>query len=333
MLVRSVRPAPPSLDALLPAELAGSLDRVDLLSRKILSGKMPGERRSKKRGQSVEFDDYREYVPGDDLRHVDWNVFARFDRFIVKLFREDEDLALHLVVDRSPSMDAAGADGVSKGLVAHRIAMALAYLGLVHQNRVGVTLFGPERAGEAPSLWRLAPLRGRRSTRRVAEFLLSSLGGEPRAAARVSLAPDGEDPSGINAGVRSAARDARGVVVVLSDFLAGGGFRRGLNALGAAPGVDAAWVQVLTPSELDPALDADRGLLGDLSLIDAETGRRAEVTLSPAAIRAYRRRMREQIDTLARDCAARGVTHLLHTTDTPIDRLILGGLRRRRLIG
>lgn len=338
MLLRSTRPSPPTLDALLGAELAASLNRVDVLSRKILSGKMPGERRSKKRGQSVEFDDYREYVPGDDLRHVDWNVFARLDRFFIKLFREDEDLALHLIVDRSPSMDAAGADGEGKAgetklLVAHRLAMALAYIGLVNQNRVRVSLFGPARTGEPPAYWRLAPLRGRRNIQRVGAFLLESLSGEPVSAARVSLPTEADDPSGINAAVRAAAREARGVVVVLSDFMASSGFQRGLNAIGAAPGVDAAWVQILTPSELDPALDAERGLLGDLALIDAETGKRAEVTLSPAAVRAYRRRIREQIDTLAHDCAARGITHLLHTTDTPIERLLLGSLRQRKMIG
>src|SRR5262245_27948309 len=103
MLAPSRAPGPRTMEELLGAGLIGALDRLDVLSRKVFAGKLPGERRSKKRGQSVEFDDYRNYVPGDDLRHIDWNVFARLDRFFVKLFREEEDLALHVVIDASAS--------------------------------------------------------------------------------------------------------------------------------------------------------------------------------------------------------------------------------------
>ncbi|MCW5769707.1 MAG: DUF58 domain-containing protein, partial [Phycisphaeraceae bacterium] len=85
-----------TIDDLLGRELLSRLDRVDLLSRKVFGGKLPGERRSRRRGRSVEFDDFRPYVPGDDLRHIDWNVLARLERLVIKLFREDEDLALYL---------------------------------------------------------------------------------------------------------------------------------------------------------------------------------------------------------------------------------------------
>ena len=99
MFVRPLDNPPESIDELLGPELSRALDRLDVLSRKVFAGKLPGERRSKRRGRSVEFDDYRAYVPGDDLRHIDWNVFARFDRFVIKLFKEDEDLAVRVLLD------------------------------------------------------------------------------------------------------------------------------------------------------------------------------------------------------------------------------------------
>src|SRR5580765_6674127 len=121
MLVGSAN-RPSTIDELLGPELLSRLDRLDVLSRKVFAGKLPGERRSRKRGTSVEFDDYRNYVAGDDLRRVDWNVFARLDKFFLKLFREEEDLALHIAIDASASMDAGSP---SKLVFAQRLAMAL----------------------------------------------------------------------------------------------------------------------------------------------------------------------------------------------------------------
>jgi uncharacterized protein (DUF58 family) len=267
--------------------LAGRLDRLDLLSRKLLAGKMPGERRSKRRGRSVEFDDFRNYVAGDDLRHIDWNIFARLDRLFVKLFREEEDLALHLIVDSSASMDV----GVPNKLVyAHRLAMALAYVGLVNQNRVSVAAFGGPELSEADGGTRrrfhqLAPVRGRTSVQRVAAFLLENL-----AACERRSTGSGVDPDLVFAdAMRSAAvsRAGRGIMVVMSDFLHPQGSAAGLQYLGAATmagAFDTYALQVLSPSELDPVKDEARGLVGDLRLTDVETGRGAEVTVSAAAV-------------------------------------------------
>src|ERR1700727_2434414 len=91
----------PSL--LLDPSFMARLDQLDILSRKMLAGKMKGERRSKQRGQSVEFADYRNYVVGDDLRFIDWNIYARLDRLFLKLFLEEEDLALYVLIDGSKS--------------------------------------------------------------------------------------------------------------------------------------------------------------------------------------------------------------------------------------
>src|SRR5688572_3358243 len=156
-------PRPARVDELLDSGLMSKLDQVDILSRKIFAGKLQGERRSKKRGVSVEFADYRHYVHGDDLRFVDWNIYARLDRLFLKLFLEEEDLSLVLAVDCSTSMNWGNP---SKFVFAQQLAMALGYIGLVNHNRV--TLYGFSSDGIRP----LSSLRGRRRTREMGNWLL-----------------------------------------------------------------------------------------------------------------------------------------------------------------
>ncbi|MGH7244255.1 MAG: DUF58 domain-containing protein [Phycisphaerales bacterium] len=322
LITQEINP-PRSLEELLPPGLAAKIDRLDVFSRRVFAGKLPGERRSKRRGRSVEFDDFRTYVAGDDLRHVDWNVYARFERLIIKLFREEEDLALHLIIDASASMGAGGeaARGSapeipSKALYAHRLAMALAYIGLVKNNRVSVASFG----GATPTR-SLRPVRGRTSLRRISEFLLESL--------RSSASNKAAD---FNADVRSiAARlSGRGIVVLLSDLLSPEGAAGGLASLGVAEhgALDSYCLQVLSPAELDPARGAPMGLTGDLRLTDIETARGVEVTISPAAIAKYHANLAEFLKDCRGACRSRGVAHFLVPTDTPIDRLVTDSLRR-----
>ena len=147
---------------LLSEDLMTRLDRLDVLSRKVLAGKLAGERRSKKKGQSVEFADYRVYVPGDDLRFIDWNLYARLEKLFLRLFVEEEDLSLWLLLDTSASM---GYGQPDKMLYAKRLAAALGYIGLVNYNRVSVVTF---RSGlEA----QMTNLRGRRPIQPMLEFL------------------------------------------------------------------------------------------------------------------------------------------------------------------
>src|SRR5947208_10136361 len=124
----------PSL--LLEPAFMARLDQLDVMSRKLLAGKLKGERRSKRRGQSVEFADYRNYVVGDDLRFIDWNVYARLDRLFLKLFMEEEDLSLYVIMDVSKSCDFGDA---KKALYIKRVAAALGYIGLVNYNRVTIS--------------------------------------------------------------------------------------------------------------------------------------------------------------------------------------------------
>lgn len=330
MLVPSPTRRPETLEDLLGRDLIDRLDRLDVLSRKVFAGKLPGERQSRRRGHSVEFDDYRAYVPGDDLRRIDWNVFARMDRFFVKLFREDEDLAVHIVLDASPSMDAGSP---SKLVFAQRLAMALGYVGLVNQNRVVATIIGAP--GRAP-VQRLAPIRGRRSVERLARFILdrahpvASGGGDDAAGAAAT--GNGSFTRAIRA--VALARIGRGVMTLISDFLIPEDPRAALNflAAGGGGGFETLAVQVLAPGEVDPALEGP-ALLGDVRMIDAESGRHVEITVSAATIKAYRRRLEAHVERLRSACLARGMAHVLVRSDEDVSRLMLDHLRRRGLLG
>lgn len=334
MFVTARSKPPETIEQLVGPTLLRRLDRLDVVSRKVFAGKLPGERRSKKRGQSVEFDDYRNYVPGDDLRHVDWNVYARHERFFIKLFREEEDLSLHVIVDCSPSMDAASGDGgPSKLLYAHRLATALGYIGLVNQNRVSVSSFGGATGQGPGGLVRLSPMRGRMNVQRLARFLMQSLA--PPDADAQQRTPDDED---FNTAMRAiaAGRAERGIMVVLSDFLFRSDLTRGLNYLAGAGGggsFDTYCLQLLTPEEVDPARAESMGLVGDLRLTDAETGAGAEVTISGDLIKRYRQRLEEHTAALRSACAARDMAFLQISTDTEPEAVLMETLRGRGLLG
>lgn len=342
---RPTNDAPPeTIQDLVGAQLLARLDGVDLLSRKLLSGKLPGERRSKSRGQSVEFDDYRPYAPGDDLRHIDWNVFARLDKFFIKLFLEDQDLGLHLIVDASPSMDAGGSGEPTKLLYAHRLAMALAYMALVHNNRVAVTVLGQDTGPDGGSrdvLARLNPLRGRLSVPRVGDFLLKSARGSLHGAG-VPLTPvpspgdSGRLGAALEAATRPGAAKGSSMVLVLGDLLEPAwlledGPTRPLNALARGGRIDAIVLQTLSKAELDPAAEAS--LRGDVRLIDAESGLGKEVTVSPAVLEEAGSRARAYVDRIGSACAARGIDHAVVTTETDPAEVLLGRLRERGVLG
>src|SRR6266404_9411143 len=136
---------PPLLDP----QFLHRLEQLELVSRKIFTGAIKGERRSKRKGQSVEFADYRNYVKGDDLRHLDWNLYARLDRLFIRLFQEEEDLHFYVLIDNSLSMDFGSP---SKLHYAKQIAAALAFIGLVNMDRVVVEAFNDRLTQSLPPL-------------------------------------------------------------------------------------------------------------------------------------------------------------------------------------
>lgn len=321
---------PKSLEDLLNAELIAKISGLDITSRKVFAGKLKGERRSKKRGQSVEFADHRQYVSGDDLRHIDWNIFGRLDRLFLKLFLEEEDLALHVVIDASASSDTGEPN---KFLFMQRAAMAMAYVGLVNLNRVAATYMGGIPAGGRsaggdeqsdasadPSLGlrgdsvvhAIRDLRGRRRTQDLARFITTiEPGGQfsfRQAAERIAL-----------------TRRGKGVMLIFSDFFFKDGYEAGLRML-VGRGYDVFCIQVLSPQEVEPPIT------GDLRLKDMEDGDLTEVTISAPLLKRYKANLAAYCDQLREFCARREITMMTLKSDTAVDTLLLDYLRKRGVV-
>ena len=290
-------------NTLLDPEFMNRLDQLEIVSRKIFRGKMRGERRSKRRGESVEFADHRPYVAGDDLRFLDWNIMARLDRLFLKLFLEEEDLHVSLLLDVSKSMDWGTP---TKSLYIRRVAAALAYIGLSNFDRVSIY-------GFADGLTRqVAGMRGRRVMVKVMDFLsnLECGGGSNLAAACKQFAVHHPQP---------------GILLILSDFFDKGGFEQGFRYL-LGRNFDLYAMQVLSPEEINPEL------AGDLQLRDVEDGDLAEVTVGRALLNRYKRNLEAYCASLKEHCARRGINYLFTSTDTPFDQIVLSYLRRRGLL-
>lgn len=303
---------PESIEDLLDPLLVARISQLDITSRKVLSGKLKGERRSKRRGESVEFADHRQYVTGDDLRHIDWNIFGRLDRLFLKLFLEEEDLALHIVIDASGSCDCGKP---SKFLLMQKLACAMGYIGLANLHRVTVTGIGGVDRQDPPQAQLMSvvrDLRGRRRLNDLSRFLLQ-------------LRPGGE-ASFTEACKRIAVtRKGKGVMLVLSDFLIKEGYDQGLRLL-VGRGYDVFAMQVLSPQEIEP----DVG--GDLRLKDTEDADLAEVTITAPLLKKYKETLTAYCNRLKEFCARREIVMQTIPSSTPVDVLILDYLRRKGLV-
>ena len=297
----------PSTDSpLLTPDLLSRLDRLDVLSRKMLSGKMKGERRSKRRGQSVEFADYRNYTIGDDLRFIDWNIYGRLDKLFLKLFLEEEDLSLYILLDVSKSCDYGTPH---KATYIKQVAAALGYIGLVNYNRVTIAAMADGIVAETGGL------RGRRRVQPMLDFL-------------TKLEPTGTSHLA-NACKRFALSNrGRGVLVVLSDFFDKGGYEEGLKYV-ASGRYDLFCVQTLSPQEIDP----ETTLQGDLKLRDIEDADTAEVSMTGPLVKQYKANLNAYCLALKEYVTRRGGTYLFSSTAVPFDALVLNYLRERGLLG
>jgi uncharacterized protein (DUF58 family) len=261
------------------------LERLAFVSKRSHVGAVKGERKSPRRGSSVEFADYRPYEVGDDLRYVDWNAFARLNRLYLKVFIDEEDLCIHLLLDASGSMDYGTPN---KFRYAVRLAAALAFIGFVNLERVGVAVFR-ERVAEG---W--LPTRGRNQFLPIQEFL-------------ANLTPGGG--TAFNDSLRQYAQRAKdaGLAVVISDFLE----RR----------FDIHVLHLIAPDELRPMLG------GDLELVDAETGEVREVSVDAEVLRSYERQLGSFISGIEGFCRANELSYVRVATDMPVEDLLLRRLK------
>jgi uncharacterized protein (DUF58 family) len=289
--------------SLLDSDFLRSLEQLSLLARRRVRGGTYGERRSFALGRGVEFADYRSYQVGDDTRYVDWNVFSRLDRLFVKLFREEEDLDVHLVVDASASMRFGEPSKLDH---AKRLAAALGYVALASLDRVGAVFV---RDGTGRSL---PPRRGRRHAMHLFSFLESE---GPRGG--TSLA------SAIRDYTRGTRR--RGMAVLLTDLFDPSGFEAALRMLRYRR-FETCLVQILSDDEIAPPLR------GDLRLVDSETGDALDVTADGAALEAFERGRDAFFADVERFCFRHGIEYLRTTTSVPVRDLVLRYMRMGGLV-
>jgi uncharacterized protein (DUF58 family) len=300
-----------AMSELLSPAMLGRLERMELMSRKVFRGQMKGERRSKRKGQSVEFADFRSYVAGDDLRLIDWNLYARLDQLFLKLFQEEEDLHLHTLIDVSESMKFGNP---SKLFVAKQIAAALGYVGLCRSDRVRVAALG--------KLGRNAPvLRGKSGLPRMIEYL-QSIPAESNPSS-----PGTGDGESLNDQVKDfLLRSGNvGITVLITDLMDKTGYEAALRML-VGRRMDIFLIHLLSPEELEPPLR------GDLRLVDAEDGDTTEITLTNVVLKRYRETVQAFIENAKQFCSRRGITYVMARSDTPIESLITDYLQKRGVI-
>jgi uncharacterized protein (DUF58 family) len=275
---------------------------VQIVSQRMHGAASHGGRRSKKRGTSVEFADYREYTHGDDLRQIDWNVYGRSDRLFVKLREDEESLTVHLLVDCSKSMDWGRHNKLA---YARRLAAALGYAGLAGQDAVAAAGFNARLMSPLPAL------RGKGQVGRLFGFL----GG---------LQPSGT--TDLKAALRAYAAMHRrsGLAILISDLLNPGGLE-GLTAL-LDRGFEAVLIHTLDPVETDPEEE------GEVELVDRESGETLRISLDPQTVDAYKRRLADWVAEIEGFCAKRMVRYLTASTAMSLEDLIFRQLRARRIV-
>jgi uncharacterized protein (DUF58 family) len=282
------------------------LNQLTLVASRIRSGAIKGERRSSRRGSSVEFADYRDYTPGDDLRRLDWNIYARLERPFIKLFEEEEDLAVHILLDGSKSMGWGDGD-LHKFRYAQRMAAGLGSVALASGDSLSIGFLQNGRVAA-----QFGPTRGQVVLPRLFSFL-------------EGLEPGGE--TDLNAALRAYSITPRrpGLLILLSDLLAADGYETGLRTL-LGRGHEAALLHILAPDELDPPL------AGDLQLIDIETGHEQDVSLDGGLRNLYKERAQAWIQSIQADCRKHAIRYIDLTTSHPWDQAILLEMRKAGVV-
>src|SRR5262245_10703899 len=239
-------------------EFQRKLDYLAMVSRRVFSGAMRAERRTKKTGSGVEFADHRDYAPGDDFRYLDWAAYQRFDRLLIRLYEEEEDLSIYFIVDNSSSMGFAGGEKLRQ---AKRLCAALAYVGLANLDRIAIVTATDEISG------RMQSTRGKARIFRIFRFLRD-------------VRAEGVTDLGEAMKTFVAQHKRRGLAVILSDLYDPAGFERGIN--------------VLRYNRFEPFVlhmadetDAKPDLKGDVRVYDCETGEEREVTVTPKVLERY----------------------------------------------
>jgi uncharacterized protein (DUF58 family) len=296
---RGPTPAKASDDDLFDDDFQRKLDYLALVSKRVFSGRMRAERKTKKSGSGIEFADHRDYQPGDDFRYLDWSVYQRFDRLLVRLFEEEEDLAIYFIVDASSSM---GFGDAKKLRYAKRVAAALGYVGLANLDRVSIVSTTDKVMDRMPAT------RGKARIFKVFRFLRE-------------LEPEGHTDLGDAMKTFVAQNKKKGLAVLISDLYDPQGFEKGINVLRYNK-FDPFVVHVVDREEAKPKLN------GDVLLYDCETGDEREVTITAKVLERFKDAYDQYLADIDRFCTSKQVPYVQADINTPFDELILRVFRR-----
>ena len=286
-------------DDLFDDDFQRKLDYLALVSRRVFAGRMRAERRTKKSGSGVEFADHREYQPGDDFRYLDWNIYQRFDRLLVRLYEEEEDLAIYFIIDASASM----AFGDAKKLkYAKKVCAALAYVGLANLDRVTIVSTADKITDRMPQT------RGKARIFKVFRFLRE-------------VQPEGVTDLHDALKTFVAQNKRRGLAVLISDLYDPAGFEKGINVLRYNK-FDPFVVHVVDAAEATPKI------AGDVLVYDCETGDEREVTVTAKVLERFEAINKEYNEEINRFCSTHQVPYITADVSTPFDELILRVFRR-----
>lgn len=275
------------------------LEYLSLVSRRVFRGSLLAQRRTFQFGAGIEFADHREYTTGDDLRYLDWNVYARHGELLLKRFQEEEDLHVYFLLDASRSMTFGSP---SKFDLARQVTAALAYIALADLDRIAIVAFAERVVATLPVT------RGKAQILSILEFL-------------ENLPTQGTDTDLTKAMQEFARRKQRtGLAVLVSDLFAPSGYERGLDLLRHhrfEPHV----IQLHDPLEANP------DMLGDVELVDMENLSSRKVTVTEKNLRTYRKLFDEHQQTVARYCRNYSIECTQATTAVPFDELVLRMMR------
>jgi uncharacterized protein (DUF58 family) len=284
-------------------EFLKKLEYLYLLSKKIFVGKTQAQSRSKKLGWGMEFADYRNYTPGDDLRYLDWNLYARLGQLVTKLFHEEENLNVYFLLDASRSMDYGAPSKLDYG---RKVVAALAYVALSNLDSVAVMPFGRDLLPEFPLS------RGKPQILKVFDFLEN-----------LPLAEQTDLNRAVSAFI--AQKRPKGLLVVVSDFWDEQGYERALKMAYSA-GYD------LSAVCLHHEFEAHPKWRGTVMLTDSETGRRRQVSINPRSLRRYAREYGAYLERLKDVCHSLHCHYLYAQTKIPFEDLILSVFRQGQFI-
>ena len=284
-------------------EFLQKLERLSIVSKRVFAGQMRAERRSRKRGSGLEFADYKQYLPGDDFRALDWSAFVRLNKLLLRLYEEEEDLPIYFMLDASKSM-ALGTP--PKFDYARRLVAALSYIGLAHLDRVSLMPFSDALQAD------LRRVRGKTRIHRILNYL------------------EGLETGGLT-DLRQMAKaflggaHRRGLVVLISDFFDERGYDDALSLI-SSQRHDMFAVQICDRAEAHPPL------MGELRLIDSETGEVREITVTPSLLRAYEQTYRGFCERLERFCLQREIGLIRVETTQNFEELVLNIFRQGRFV-